>query len=364
MNVDAAAAKANVVKLSTRTVNLLLLAILAVEFVSGLGSFLAGAPDGRWVLWAHRVAGFALLVLLGWKLGIVVRSYRKRGLTQSTALSAILGVLFLAALAYGLLWSMLGIGGFAIPGLGLQTGLGMHVTLAFLLLPLLLQHILQRWSLVRLRRPDFASRRAALRFLVFAAAGTAGWQASERVTQAAAWPGAARRFTGSQETGSFAGNAFPTTNWLRDPTPEVDTAGWQLRIHGAVERELTLSWAELRGLERTSLSAILDCTGGWYSEQVWSGPSLATLVAAAGPAAAARSIVVHAATGYRRRYPLAEAARLLLATEVGGAPLAAGHGYPTRLVAPGRRGYDWVKWVTALELSELPAWLQSPLPLR
>jgi hypothetical protein len=37
---------------------------------------------------------------------------------------------------------------------------------------------------------------------------------------------------------------------------------------------------------------------------------------------------------------------------------------PARLVAPGRRGYHWVKWVTAIELSERPPWWQPPLPLQ
>ncbi len=41
---------------------------------------------------------------------------------------------------------------------------------------------------------------------------------------------------------------------------------------------------------------------------------------------------------------------MLLATRVGGEPLSHGHGAPVRLVAPGRRGFQWVKWVTRLEL--------------
>jgi DMSO/TMAO reductase YedYZ molybdopterin-dependent catalytic subunit len=35
-----------------------------------------------------------------------------------------------------------------------------------------------------------------------------------------------------------------------------------------------------------------------------------------------------------------------------------------RLVAPGHRGYDWVKWVAELEVSGDPGWLEPPLPLR
>jgi DMSO/TMAO reductase YedYZ molybdopterin-dependent catalytic subunit len=48
---------------------------------------------------------------------------------------------------------------------------------------------------------------------------------------------------------------------------------------------------------------------------------------------------------------------------VGGVPLTPAHGYPVRLVAPGRRGYWWVKWVDRVELSADPAWWQPPFPI-
>jgi DMSO/TMAO reductase YedYZ molybdopterin-dependent catalytic subunit len=54
----------------------------------------------------------------------------------------------------------------------------------------------------------------------------------------------------------------------------------------------------------------------------------------------------------------------LIATKLGGLPLDAGHGFPVRLVAPDRRGYWWVKWVTAITVDELPSWWQLPFPLQ
>ena len=52
--------------------------------------------------------------------------------------------------------------------------------------------------------------------------------------------------------------------------------------------------------------------------------------------------------------PLEEARAALLATHIDEEPLSYEHGFPLRLVAPGRRGFEWVKWITRIEvLTEL-----------
>ena len=76
------------------------------------------------------------------------------------------------------------------------------------------------------------------------------------------------------------------------------------------------------------------------------------------------SIEVVSTTGYRRRFPGHEAETLLLATHCGGRPLSAGHGAPARIVAPGRRGFWWVKWVASIEVLDEPWWWQPPFPMQ
>ena len=88
------------------------------------------------------------------------------------------------------------------------------------------------------------------------------------------------------------------------------------------------------------------------------------MVRAARPTASARSVVARSVTGYYRQFSLDDADDLILATRVTGERLSHGHGFPARLAAPGRRGFEWVKWVVEIEVSEVPSWWQPPLPVQ
>ena len=65
----------------------------------------------------------------------------------------------------------------------------------------------------------------------------------------------------------------------------------------------------------------------------------------------ARTAEVVSVTGHRWSFPLDELRGAILATHVGGEPLTPGHGYPVRLVAPNRRGFQWIKWVDRIEIA-------------
>jgi hypothetical protein len=272
------------------------------------------------------------------------------------------GALFLGSLVTGLLWVIGGLGRLPVPVLGSWTVLSLHVALSLFLIPPFLVHLGLRWP-----QPgwvDLIGRRAALRFLGLLAIGFVLWPVQEALAALVAPSASSRRFTGSREEGSFSGNAHPVTNWMTDPIPRIERDGWQLRLHGEVESEIILSYEKVQALGDTVREATLDCTGGWHTVQRWSGTPVDELVEQARVRDGARSLLFRSSTGYVRRFPLEEAGDLLLATHVEGEPLSARHSFPLRLVAPGYRGYHWVKWASELEVSRDPAWFEPPLPLQ
>ncbi|MPZ87963.1 MAG: molybdopterin-dependent oxidoreductase [Nitriliruptorales bacterium] len=187
------------------------------------------------------------------------------------------------------------------------------------------------------------------------------WLSAEAAWTLGGTRGAQRRFTGSHERGSLNPARMPVTQWMFDRVPQVPAEQGRLRVVTAAPA-VSYRLADLPDGDR--VRATLDCTGGWHAEQHWSGVPLDRLIGEAGLAREARSVLVRSVTGYGRRFPVSDLPRLWLATHYGGRPLARGHGAPARLVAPGRRGFWWVKWVDLVAVDDVPAWRQPPFPLQ
>jgi len=330
-----------------RQTNQALLVVLLLAFGTGVATVAIGSPNGAWAAAGHGICGVAVVLLIPWKSRVVRGGLRRARLSRW--LSLLLAALALCALiagfgyATGLVRSIAG-----------KPGLWVHIAVALTLVPLVVWHVWARG--IRSRRTDL-SRRALLRAGALAVGSVGLYAAGAAAISVLRLPGARRRFTGSYETASFRPAAMPTTSWLLDAVPVVDPDRWRLTTKdGQGRQELTL--AELTTFD-TQVRATLDCTSGWYSRQDWAGVPVATLLRR-GPGA--QSVYVHSLTGYWVRFPIHDLDRLLLATQVGGAPLSPDHGFPVRLVAPGRRGYWWVKWVDRIEVQTTPSWWQPLFP--
>jgi DMSO/TMAO reductase YedYZ molybdopterin-dependent catalytic subunit len=231
----------------------------------------------------------------------------------------------------------------------------LHVGAALVALPFAVWHVVARR--VRAYRNDL-SRRQLLKAGVLLGGAAAVYAGTEAVARVAGLAGSRRRFTGSHERGSRAPDEMPVTQWLDDDIPAIDADAWRLIVQGRVG-VARLGYPEIVEFD-DRVTATIDCTGGWFAVQRWEGVWLSRIVELD---ESARSFVVVSSTGYRRRLPISLLDRTLLATRIDGAPLSPGHGFPARLVVPGRRGFWWVKWVTQIEGSTLPSWAQSPFPL-
>jgi hypothetical protein len=319
--------------------------VLATALVTGALAFASG---GRWAfgaLAAHGAAGLGIVLLSPWKSAISRRGLRRA--RAGTPASMLLAVLVLVTVVTGIAHSV-GVW----PSL---VAMQIHVVAALSLIPLVVVHVVVRP--VRPRRTDL-SRRSLLRVGAVAAGSIAAFGAVEGLVRAGGLRGADRRATGSYERGSFDPGAMPVTQWLDDADPRTAVGDWRLEIR-TTSGVRAMTYEELRGHE-DGIRATLDCTGGWFATQDWSGVRLDRLIEEDGDA---RSVIVVSETGYVRRFPVGDARSMVLATRVGGRPLSAGHGFPARLVAPGRRGFWWVKWVERIETSSTPWWWQSPFPL-
>jgi len=142
--------------------------------------------------------------------------------------------------------------------------------------------------------------------------------------------------------------------------PQVDPSSWQLRIHGMVDREITLTYEELlkRPLieDYVTLCCVSNPVGGPYiGNAKWLGASLAAVLKQAGIRAGADQLMCTSVDGFTSGTPVQtvmDGRDALLAVAMNGQPLPVAHGFPVRMVVPGLYGYvSATKWVTDINVT-------------
>src|SRR5438067_5575411 len=159
--------------------------------------------------------------------------------------------------------------------------------------------------------------------------------------------------------------------------PKIDVPKWRLRVHGLLEKELSLSLADLQRMPQVTVEAVLQCAGngralftphvpgvqwryGAMGNAEWTGVRVKDVLALAGvkPDAAfvqlqgAEKPVMSTTPQFIRALPLQKAMHpdTLFALQMNGKPLAPNRGQPARIVVPGWVGDDWVRALVDVEV--------------
>jgi DMSO/TMAO reductase YedYZ molybdopterin-dependent catalytic subunit len=151
-----------------------------------------------------------------------------------------------------------------------------------------------------------------------------------------------------------AANSMPD-NSIAGPQ-KVDIATYALGVTGAVNSPLSLTYDQVLALPHFTKVVTLHCVEGWDATILWEGVRISDILAPAGVASNAVTVIFHAADGYTSSLTLDFIRQhdILLAYKMNGIALPVERGFPFQVVAEDKWGYKWVKWVTQIELSTDP----------
>lgn len=149
-------------------------------------------------------------------------------------------------------------------------------------------------------------------------------------------------------------NFYVVSKNFSDPT--IDGQGWSLKVGGMVDKPLKLSLSDLHGLPVATEYVTMECIsndvgGGLMSSGSFTGVSLRDLLAMAGPQAGGTWAAFTARDGYTESLPFSViqgAPEILVAYGLDGAPLPMAHGFPARMLIPGRYGMKGPKWLDSI----------------
>jgi DMSO/TMAO reductase YedYZ molybdopterin-dependent catalytic subunit len=145
-------------------------------------------------------------------------------------------------------------------------------------------------------------------------------------------------------------DAYPVVDGLHvtGQPVDIDIQTYRLRISGSVDKPLSLSYEQIRGMEAERERIRLVCPGFFTDEGFWTGVRIGDLLALAGIREGARKVsFISTDGGYRADIDLDDALGegMLIAYAFDDKPLARVHGYPLRVVAKDQPGNRWVKWL-------------------
>jgi DMSO/TMAO reductase YedYZ molybdopterin-dependent catalytic subunit len=142
--------------------------------------------------------------------------------------------------------------------------------------------------------------------------------------------------------------------------PQLDVESWELRVHGMVEEEFSISFQDLLDAELIERHITLTCVsnpvgGNLVGNAKWLGYPVRELLKRARPLKGADMVLTTSTDGFSASTPLPvlqDGRDAMLAIAMNDEPLPLEHGYPVRMVVPGLYGYvSATKWIVDLEVT-------------
>ena len=161
----------------------------------------------------------------------------------------------------------------------------------------------------------------------------------------------------------------------------IDLATWRLVVHGNVEKELSLTFDDLKKFEKVGYTAVMQCAGngrsffeppvfggqwlnGSMGNATWGGVRLKDVLKAANPKPGSMDVILKgldkpplpSVPGFAKALPLDKMLEddIIIAYEMNGQDLPMLNGFPVRLIVPGWYATYWVKSLSDIEISAKP----------
>jgi hypothetical protein len=134
--------------------------------------------------------------------------------------------------------------------------------------------------------------------------------------------------------------------------PQFDMQNYKLTVDGLVYTPLSLTYDQILQYPAVSAVLLLICPGVFVDNAEWTGVPVTTFLEQAGVKPEASKVIFYGLDSYEYPFIIDDLYQngVFLAYQVNGQTLPAAHGYPLRLVAKGKTGATWVKWINRLEV--------------
>ncbi len=140
-------------------------------------------------------------------------------------------------------------------------------------------------------------------------------------------------------------------------TPEIDIDQWNLEIRGLVENPVVLNYSDILNMPQSSVLATLETIsnpqgGNLIGNAIWTGVPFDYILEQVVLEEDVLEVVFYCEDGYSTSLTIGEALGegVMLAYRMNGRDLVAEHGFPVRMVVPGKYGMKWPKWINVIEL--------------